>query len=447
MAKNTDMAIKVWNMIYRYSPNPLPLQQYSYSINSSPKNKFIINVDYHIINTNIKHLNLGQTAVIRFYDSNIKHLNLGQTAVIRFYDYTNDDYKEDAYIVIKAYKHRDYRRFSMKVFYMNSKENVIHPMLLEAMGHSYELKFNDESIKYGMGWSIRNAIYNVLHMCYAYIYDYCMLPIVVINDKKPQRMKDAVVRFIDKIQTNYESPRSCTFMVESVPNATVTVTVCPSYANITVHDKGVVTNYPLFPIPAERKRILVSHPQPIFKLVNMILTKTYSSGLYRRRFRSQYVFGKLIQGTSHSRYNVKSNPETKEVTFANYTEENLAKLFTERLQEVAFPFTANLFRYEYAYLTHDKNSVGYTMKIGVLMLKDYAAVYAYEMRDGHNRAVSICSKTVSPIISNIHDEFTSTLISEHHNAISSGVNTELIATVIAEYARKWLGKARRANRK
>ena len=427
MAK-PDMAIKVWNMIYRYSPKQEPLQQYS--INSSPKNKFIINVDYHIINTNIKHLNPGQTAVIRFYD------------------YTNDDYKEDVYIVIKAYMHRDYRRFSMKVFYMNSKENVIHPMLLEAMGHSYELKFNDESIKYGMGWSIRNAIYNVLHMCYAYIYDYCMLPIVVINDKKPQRMKDAVDRFINKIQTNYESPHSCTFMVESVSNVAVTVTVCPSYANITVHDKDLLCiffniNYPLFPIPAERKRILVSHPQPIFKLVNMILTKTYTSGLYRRRFRSQYVFGKLIQGTGHSRYNVKSNPETKEVTFANYTEENLAKMFTERLQEVAFPFTANLFRYEYAFLTHDKNSVGYTMKIGVLMLKDYAAVYAYEMRDGHNRAVSICSKIVSPIISNIPDEFTSTFISKHHsNSMSSGVNTESIATAIAEYARKWLGKAR-----
>lgn len=70
------------------------------------------------------------------------------------------------------------------------------------------------------------------------------------------------------------------------------------------------------------------------------------------------------------------------------------------------------------------------------------------MRDSHNRAVSICSKIVSPIISNIHDEFTSTFISEHHNnAMSSGVNTELIVTVIAEYARKWLGKARRANRK
>ena len=64
MAK-PDMAIKVWNMIYRYSPKQEPLQQYS--INSSPKNKFIINVDYHIINANIKHLNQGQTAVIRFY--------------------------------------------------------------------------------------------------------------------------------------------------------------------------------------------------------------------------------------------------------------------------------------------------------------------------------------------------------------------------------------------
>lgn len=69
------------------------------------------------------------------------------------------------------------------------------------------------------------------------------------------------------------------------------------------------------------------------------------------------------------------------------------------------------------------------------------------MRDSHNRAVSICRKTVSPIISNIHDEFTSAFISEQYNAMNSGVNTELIVTVIAEYARKWLGKARRFNRK
>lgn len=427
MAKKVDMAAKVWNMIYKYSSKQGPLQQYS--VNRSPKDKFIFNVNYHKMNLQIKHLQPGQTAVIRFYD------------------YTNDDYKEDAHIVIKAYKQQDYRRFSMKVFYINSKENIIHSMLIEAMGHSYELKFNDESIKYGMGWSLRNAIYNVLHMCYTYIYDYRMLPIVVINDKKPQRMKDVVDRFIDKIQSNYESQHSCTFMVDSVPNAFVTVTVCPSYANITVHDKRVVINYPLFPIPVERKRILVSHPQPIFKLVNMIVVKAYMSGLYRRRFRSQYVLGKLIQGTGHSRYNVKSNPETKEVTFADYTENNLAKLFIERLQEVASPFTANLFRYEYAFHTHDENSAGYTMKIGALMLKDYAMVYAYEMRDGHNRAVSICSKIVSPIVSNVHDEFTSDYINEQRNTMNSGANTESIATAIAEYARKWLEKARRANRK
>ena len=431
MAKNVDMFAKMWNMIYKYSrPKLAPSQQYSVnSVNRSHKDKFIFNVDYHKMNLRIKHLQPGQIAVIRFYD------------------YSNDDYKEDAYVVIKAYKQQDYRRFSMKVFYMNNKENIIHPMLLEAMGHSYELKFNDESIKYGMGWSIRNAIYNVLHMCYTYIYDYCMFPIVVINDKKPQRMNDEVDRFIDKIQTNYKSSHSYVFMVESVPNASVTVTVCPSYANITVHDKGVVINYPLFPVPVERKRILVSHPQPIFKLVNMILTKTYKSGLYRRRFRSQYVLDKAIQGTGHSRYNVKSNPETKEIVFADYTEENLAKMFTEKIQEVTVPFLSNMLRYEYAFHTHDENSIGYTMKIGALMLKDYATIYAYEMRDGHNRAVSICSKTVSPIASNDYDEFTSDYISEQHNAMRSGVNTELIATAIAEYAMKWLEKARRANRK
>ena len=427
MAKKVDMVARVWNMIYKYSPKQGSLQQYS--VNRSPKDKFIFNVNYHKINMSIKHLKTGQTVVIRFYD------------------YTNDDYKEDAFVVIKAYNHRDYRRFSMKVFYMNNKENVIHPMMLEAMSHSYELKFNDKSIKYGMGWSLRNAIENVLHMCYTYIYDYCVLPIVVINDKKPQKMEDAVDKFIDHIQSNYTSSRSYSFMVESVPNAAVTVTVCPSYANITVHDKGVAINYPLFPVPVERKRILVSHPQPIFKLVNMILTKTYTSGLYRRRFKNQYALDKTIQGTSHSRYNVKSNPETKEVAFADYTEENLAKMFTERIQEVAAPFWSNMFRYEYAFHTHDENSVGYTMKIGVLMFKDYAMVYAYEMRDGHNRAVSICSKIVSPIVSNAHDEFTSDYISERYNSMSSSVNTESIATAIAGYARKWLGKARKANRK
>ena len=156
---------------------------------------------------------------------------------------------------------------------------------------------------------------------------------------------------------------------------------------------------------------------------------------------------KAIQGTGHSRYNVKSNPETKEIAFADYTEENLAKMFTERIQEVAAPFWSNMFRYEYAFHTHDENSAGYTMKIGALMLKDYAMVYAYEMRDEHNRAASICSKIVSPIVSNVHDEFTSDYISECHNTMSSGANTESIATAIAEYARKWLGEARRTNRK
>lgn len=427
MAKKVDMLARVWNMIYKYSPKQEPLQQYS--VNRSPKDKFIFNVNYHKINTSIKHLKLGQTMVIRFYD------------------YSNDDYKEDAHVVIKTYKHRDYRRFSMKVFYMNNKENVIHPMMLEAMSHSYELRFNDKSIKYGMGWNLRNAIENVLYMCYTYIYEYYMFPIAVINDKKPQRMNDEVDRFIDKIQSNYKSSHSYVFMVESVPNAAVTVTVCPSYANITVHDKGVAINYPLFPIPVERKRILVSHPQPIFKLVNMILTKTYKSGLYRRRFKNQYALDKAIQGTGHSRYNVKSNPETKEVVFADYTEKNLAKMFTERIQEVAAPFWSNMFRYEYAFHTHDENSAGYTMKIGALMLKDYAMIYAYEMRDGHNRAVSICSKIVSPIVSNTHDEFISDYINEQHNTMNSGVNTELIVTAIAEYAKEWLGKARRANRK
>lgn len=396
--------------------------------NIHPNSKLVLNdINYNEINTWIKNLRPGQNIIIRLYDC------------------SGEDYMEDTCITIKVYSNNNYRRFSFKVYYMNGKENVIHPMMVESQGHSYELKFNDESVKYGMRWNMRTAIENVLHMCYTHIYDYSIMPVVVIDDAKPQNMQKAVDKFIGNIQANYESPRSCMFMVKSIIQSSVIVTVCPSYANITVRDyhHNISINYPLFPVPVERKAISVIHPRPIFKLIDMIVIKAYLCGLYRRRLENKYALGQLIQGTGHSRYKVESNPEMREVAYyTDYCAENLAKMFIDRFKEVVAPFWTNMFRYEYVFYAYDERRLtGYTMKIGVLTFKDYALVYAYETKENYNRTVSICSKVVSPFFP-VYEEITSDFIRERGSATRSGISTNLMANEVSGYIIRWLGAAK-----
>ena len=369
----------------------------------------------------------------------IKGLKPGKNIVIRFFNYTDKEYLENAYVTIKPYKHYGYRRFAMKAYYVNSKDNKIQQSLIECMGHSYELKFNSESVKWGMRWSIRNAIQNTLHICYSHIYDYPVNRVIVFDDSSLFDMQDAVDKFINQVKDNYESPRSQMFVAENYPRINVVVTIRPSYANIKVSDhyNKEFINYPLYPIAASRKAISVSHPKPICKLINMIITKAYLDGLYSHRYETQYVFSQLLPGIDHVHYKVQTNPETEVIQYADYTVENMTKKFVERLHATAAPFVANMFRYEYAFSTMKKHK-GYVMKIGVLIIRDFAAIYAFETPDDSDKTVAVYSK----VISDIPDGFNNVLIHEHSKPTSSGINVHKLVDLVGEYVESWMKKAK-----
>ena len=417
MVKETMMQ----KMVNKFRQERKPILEY----NIRPNHKLILaDINYNEINTWIHDLMPGQNVIIRFYDYN-----------------TENYVMEDACITIKAYSNLIYRKFSLKVFYMNSKENVIHPMMVESMGHSYELKYNDESIRCGMGWGIRNAIENVLHMCYTNIYDYSVTPAVVIDDTVPNKMEEAVDKFIYKVRDSHESPHIYVFRAKSARYTYVMVNICPSYANITVAycRNGTTINYPLFPVPVERKA-LVSYPEPVFKLVDMIFTRAYTvGGLYRRRYNTQYALSHLLPGIGDVYHKVETNPETEEIPFDDYTAKSMAMKFTTRLQNIASPFLTNQFRYEYAFNTHADHQKGYTMKIGALIFKDYAVIYAFETDNMRNITTAVYSKVISPTIS---DWFDSDFIPEQSKATSIGISTKMIVDEVGEYVEKWMMEAK-----
>lgn len=414
---NTNIIHKMWKEMFKYSPDIKPFQQYNVHKKSHFKTYF--DVDYKEIN------------------DWIKKINIGQDILIRFFDYIDEEYKENACVVIKTYKHYGYRRFSMKVYYTNSKEKKVHQLLIECMGHSYELKFNDESVKWGMGWSIRNAIENTLHICYSHIYDYPAMPVIVFNDNSLVEMQEAVDKFIKQIKDNYDNPHSQMLVAKSYPRINVMVNVRPSYANIKVtdHYRNTINNYPLYPIAASRKAISFSHPQPIYDLVKKLIIASYTSGLYRRRYETQYALSQLLPGMNHVHYKVKTNPETEVIPYADYTVENMVKKFIERFHDTAAPFLANMFCYEYAFSTQMKKNKGYMMKIGALIFREYAAIYAFEAPDDSDRTIAAYSKVIS------NDGFSGTFIREYSKLTSSRVMVTDIVNAVGEYITKWMNEA------
>lgn len=415
MAKVKDMVHDMWVMISKYCPNHKSFRQYNLRKDKD------VHIDFHEVNTLIRHLKPKQAIVIRFYD------------------YADARFKEDAYVVIKSYTQFTKRRFSLKVFYNNSYENEIQPMMVECLGHSYELKYNDESSKHGMRWYIRNAIENTLHMCYTHIYDFCMLPMVTFDDTVVSNTLDVVDKFIDKAAANDESPRSQKFVPLTRPNSSVTVLLRPSCANILVRENGKEpVNYPLFPI-AFRDRVQITHSYPIFKLVNQIMVMAYVSGLYRRNMQTAYTLFNFVPAINRTYYALHRNPEMEEVTINEYTAETLATKFAKKLQEIP-PFDSNLFRFEYAFHIHDvKPSMRYTLGIGIVVFKDFTAIYAYET-PGHTNTASY-GKVITRNSRDMGFDF----IREYRGPGRSGISTKMIVNVVTESVREWMRETKNDN--
>lgn len=402
-----DMVHEMWVMITRYCPNHKSFRQYNLRKTKDD------HIDFHEVNTLIRHLKPKQAIVLRFYD------------------YADIRFKEDAYVVIKSYKQFSKRRFSMKVFYTNSYKKAIFPMMIECLGHSYELTYNDDSVQYGMRWHIRNAIENALHMCYTHIYDFCMLPTVTFDDTITSSTLDVVNTFIDKASANCESPRSQMFVPLTRPNSSVTVNIRPSFANIIVReqDKDPI-NYPLFPL-AFRDRIRITHSYPIFKLVNQIMLMAYVGGLYRRNMQSKYTLFNLIPG-NYIHHALGSNPETEEITLDDYWVETLSMKFAKKLQEIP-PFVSNLFRFEHAFHLHDTNpSLRFTLKIGIVTFKDFTAIYAYETSE--YTVTAIYGKVISRNGNDIGFDF----IPERRLPTRSGISTKLIVNKVTDSVKDWM---------
>ena len=409
MTKVKDMVHEMWVMISKYCPNHKSFRQYNLRKDKD------VHIDFHEVNTLIRHLKPKQAIVIRFYD------------------YADVRFKEDAYVVIKSYTQFTKRRFSFKVFYSNSYENEIQPMMVECLGHSYELKYNDESSKHGMRWYIRNAIENTLHMCYTHIYDFCMLPTVTFDDTVVSNTLDVVDKFIDKAAANDESPRSQKFVPLTRPNSSVTVFLRPSCANILVKENGKEpVNYPLFPI-AFRDRVQITHSYPIFKLVNQIMIMAYVSGLYRRTMQTMFTLFNSVPIINRTCYVLQNrNPEIEEVTLNDYTVENLTMKFVKKLQEI-LPFVSNLFRFEYAFHVHGtKPSLRYTLGIGIVAFKDFTAIYAYET-NGHSNTTSY-GKVITRNSRDMGFDF----IREFRAPDRSGISAKMIVDKVRESVREWI---------
>lgn len=400
-----SIAYEMWSMITKYCPKYETFRQYNL------RKDVTIHVDFHEINTMIQNLKPKQAIIVRFYD------------------YADTNFKEDAYVVIKSYTHFTKRRFSMKVFYTNSQEKKIHSMVIECLGHSYELKYNDETAKCGMRWSIRNAIENTLHMCYTHIYDFCMLPTVIIDDRVVSNTLNIVDKFIDQAIANYDSPRSQKFIPVTKPNSSITVNLRPSCANIIIKENGKeLIDYPLFPI-GFRSRMQVNSTS---KLAHRIMVMAYTNGLYRRIKQTNFTLLNLIPSINGECYVLHSNPEMEEVTPDDYTAETLSMKFAKRLQEIP-PFISNLFRFEYAFQMYDsKLSVRYTLGIGIVVFKDFIAIYAYET-SGHTK-VSTYGKIITR--NSNDDEFA--FIRECRLPNCSGISTKIIVDKVSESVREWM---------
>ena len=407
--KVKNVAHDMWSMISRYCPNHKSFRQYNLRKDKDA------HIDFHEVNTLIRHLKPKQAIVLRFYD------------------YADRRCKEDAYVVIKSYNQFTKRRFSMKVFYVNNQMKEIHPMMVECLGHSYELKYNDESTKCGMRWYIRNAIENTLHMCYTHIYDFCMLPTVTFDDMTVSNTLDIVDKFIDKTAANYESPRSQKFVPLTHPNSSVTVFIRPSCANILVRENGKEpVNYPLFPI-AFRDRIQITHSYPIYKLVNQIMVMAYMSGLYRRSMQIVFTLFNFVPAINHPCCVLQNrNPEMEEVTLNDYTVENLAMKFVNKLQKIP-PFVSNLFRFEYAFHIHGtKPSMRYTLGIGIVAFKDFTAIYAYESNSRIN--TTLYGKVITRNANDTGFDF----IHEQCTSERSGISAKMIVDKVSESVREWM---------
>ena len=136
---------------------------------------------------------------------------------------------------------------------------------------------------------------------------------------------------------------------------------------------------------------------------------------------------------------METNPETEEIPFDDYTAKSMAMKFTTRLQNIASPFLTNRFRYEYAFNTHADHQKGYTMKIGALIFKDYAVIYAFETDNMRNITTAVYSKVISPTIS---DWFENDFIPEQSKATSIGISTKTIVDEVGEYVEKWMMEAK-----
>lgn len=416
MAKAKDMVHEMWVMISKYCPNHKSFRQYNLRKGED------VHIDFHEVNTLIRHLKPKQAIVLRFYD------------------YADVRFKEDAYVVIKSYTQFTKRRFSLKVFYTNNQVKEIHPMMVECLGHSYELKYNDESAKCGMRWYIRNAIENTLHMCYTHIYDFCMLPTVTFDDTVVSNTLDVVDKFIDKAAANDESPRSQKFVPLTRPNSSVTVFLRPSCANILVRENGKEpVNYPLFPI-AFTDRVQVTHSYPIFKLVSQIMVMAYVSGLYRRSMQTMFTLFNLVPTINRTAYVLHDrNPEIEEVTLNDYTVENLATKFVKKLQNIP-PFVSNLFRFEYAFHVHDaKPSLRYTLGIGIVAFKDFTAIYAYETNGRAN------TTSYGKVITRNSNDSGFDFIREFRSPDRSGISAKMIVDKVGETVREWMQGSKNDN--
>ena len=106
--------------------------------------------------------------------------------------------------------------------------------------------------------------------------------------------------------------------------------------------------------------------------------------------------------------------------------------FAKRLQEIP-PFISNLFRFEYAFQMYDsKLSVRYTLGIGIVVFKDFIAVYAYET-SGHTK-VSTYGKIITR--NSNDDEFA--FIRECRLPNCSGISTKIIVDKVSESVREWM---------
>ena len=410
------VAYDMWSTITRYCPKYETFRQYNL------RKDVTIHVDFHEVN------------------ALIKNLKPKQAIIVRFYDYADENFKEDAYVVIKSYNHFTKRRFSLKVFYTNSQEKKIHQMFIERLGHSYELKYNDESVKSGMRWYIRNAIENTLHMCYTNIYDFCMLPTVTFDGTEVSGTLDVVNKFIDKATANGESPRSQTFVPLTRPNSSVTVFLRPSCANILVRENGrEPVSYPLFPL-ASTDRVHTTHSYPIFKLVNQIMVMAYLSGLYRRNMQTMFTLSNFIPTINRTCYVLHNrNPEIEEVTLNDYTVENMAMKFVKKLQNIS-PFVSNLFRFEYAFHIHDiESSMRYTLGIGIVAFKDFTAIYAYET-NGH-----INTAYYGTVITRNSRDMGFDFINEFRASDRTGISAKTIVDKVRESVREWMCETKNDN--